>query len=211
MTYEHAVEFVRSFFESHDPIGAELAVRYPFRRRFEHCLRCSIWARRIALSEGADVGIAETSALFHDIGKAIAARAQNHGEVGAQICDEYLSSVGCDKSKRAHIVQIVLRHSKHEYDRDASLEARVVSDADLLDETGAIMILWDAMACAGDDGPSYDKAFDRIMRAHTRLKVELPNRLFTPTAGQILKGRLLLVDTFLKNLIYELGRSENPS
>jgi putative nucleotidyltransferase with HDIG domain len=207
MNYEHAVEFVRSFFASHDPIATELAVRYPFRRRFEHCLRCSIWARRIAFAEGADVEIAETSALFHDIGKAVAAPAQNHGEVGAQVCDEYLSSIGYDKSKRAQIVQIVLSHSKHECAGDASLEAAVVSDADLLDETGAIMILWDAMACAGEDAPSYDKACDRIMRAYSKLKVELPDRLFTPTARQIFRERLLLIDTFLKNLMYELGLS----
>jgi putative nucleotidyltransferase with HDIG domain len=206
--YEQIVQFVKDFFESHDPIGTELTMQFPFRRRFEHCLRCSIWARRIALAEGADVEITEISALFHDIGKSIDKTAQSHGEIGTQICDDYLSSIGYDKNKCAQIVQLVESHGRHGHESDASLEAKVVSDADLLDETGAITVLWDAMACAGEDAPSYEKACDRITRTYTKLKVELPDRLHTPTARQILMERLLFINTFLKNLEYELGRSE---
>jgi putative nucleotidyltransferase with HDIG domain len=206
--YEQMVEFVKGVFESHDPIGTELTKRFPFRRRFEHCLRCSIWARRIALTEGADAELTEISALFHDIGKAMDKTPQGHREVGAQICDDYLTSISYDKSRRARVVQIVRNHSTHGHERDASLEAKVVSDADLLDETGAITVLWDAMACAGEDAPSYEKAYDRITRAYTRLKVELPDRLHTPAARQILIARLSFIHNFLKNLEYEFGRSE---
>ena len=211
--YQQLVEFVKGYFESHDPIGTgtELVYRFPFRRRFEHCLRCSIWARRIAVAENADVEIAMVSALFHDIGKAIDNKAQNHGEVGAQICEDYLTSIAYDKNRRDKIVQIVRNHSNHDQGKNASLETKVVSDADLLDEIGAIMVLWDAMACAGEDAPSYEKAYDKTAKYYARLKVELPDRLHTPTARQILTGRLSFIDTFLKNLEYELGRSETAS
>lgn len=148
------------------------------------------------------------SALFHDIGKSVDKTAQSHGEVGAQICGDYLTSVAYDKSRSVKIVQIVRSHSSHANENDTSLEAKVVSDADLLDETGAITVLWDAMACAEEDAPSYEKACDRITRAYAKLKVELPDRLHTPTTRQILKGRLLFMNTFLRNLEYELGRSE---
>jgi uncharacterized protein len=208
--YDQIVQFVKGFFESHDPIGTELSTRFVFRRRFEHCLRCSIWARRIALVEGADMEITELGALFHDIGKATDETVQDHGEIGAQICDDYLSSIEYDKDKRSQIVQIVRSHSKHANDSDASLEAKIVSDADLLDETGAITILWDAMACAVEDTPSYEKACDRIRIAYSRLKVELPERIHTPSARKILVERLSFIDTFLRNLEYELGRSETP-
>ena len=50
--------------------------------------------------------IAEIGALFHDIGKSIDKTA-SHGEIGAQICDDYLSSIRFDKNKCAQIVQIV--------------------------------------------------------------------------------------------------------
>jgi uncharacterized protein len=91
------------------------------------------------------------------------------------------------------------------------LETKIVSDADLLDEIGAIMILWDTMASAREDTPSYEKAYEHIKWGYTRLKDELPHRpLHTNTAIQILTGRLLFIDTFHKNLAYELGRSEIP-
>lgn len=110
--YQQMVEFVKSYFDSHDPLGTELSTRFPFRRRFDHCLRCSIWARRIALSENANVETVMISALFHDIGKSVGGEiAQNHGDVGAQICDNYFKSIAYDKDRRDIIVRIVRNHS----------------------------------------------------------------------------------------------------
>lgn len=201
------VEFVKTFFESNDPIASSLPTRFPFRRRFEHCLRCSIWARRIALAEGADAEIAGISALFHDIGKSKDEFIQEHGMVGAEICDDYLKSISYYKNKRAQIVDIIRNHSQHNIEKDISLEAKIVSNADLLDETGAIAVLWDAMACAGGDAPSYEKAYDRIVKDYDRLRTGLVDRLCTPTAKQILMKRLSFIETFLKNLEDELGRN----
>jgi uncharacterized protein len=207
--HQQMVKFVNSYFDSHDPLVTELSTRFPFRRRFDHCLRCSIWARRIALVENADADITIISALFHDIGKSVGGEtAQNHGEVGAQICDDYLNSVAYNRRKIAKITKIIRSHSNHANESDASLEAKVVSDADLIDETGATAVLWDAMACAREDAPSYEKVCDRTKMYYAKLKGTLPNRLHTTTAKQILSGRFLFVDTFLKNLEYELGRSE---
>jgi len=206
--YPQMIEFVKNFIESHDPIGTGLVIRFPFRRRFEHCLRCSKWARRIAVAEGADIEICVIGALFHDIGKSVD-NTQNHGAVGAEICEEYLKSIGFDIYKTMKIVEIVRNHSSHIRESDTSLESKVVSDSDLLDETGAVTVLWDAMACAGEDAPSYEKACDRIASAYARLKVDLPDKLHTATARQILKGRLDFISDFLRNLEYELGHSEN--
>ena len=96
------VSFVRSYFDSHDPIATDLQERYPFRRRFGHCLRCSAWARRIATEEGGDIEIVETAALFHDIGKSGSLPHNDHGAAGAIICAEYLKSIAFDASKREH-------------------------------------------------------------------------------------------------------------
>ncbi len=210
MDYNKMVAYVKDFFESHDAIGTELSYRYPFRRRFEHCLRCSVWARRLALVESADVELVEISALFHDIGKAVSRSEESHGEIGAKICDDYLASIGYDDTRRVKIVGIVRNHSQHAQGSDASLEEKIVSDADILDEVGAITILWDTMACAvKDDDPSYDKVHDRIHQALTNMKANLPRELLhTHAARRILKGRLSFVENFLKNLAYELGRSE---
>ncbi len=210
MNWESTVDFVRAYFESHDPIATELSHRYPFRRRFDHCLRCSVWARRIASVERGDVELAETAALFHDIGKAGNDRAQDHGALGAAICDRYLNSVGYEEDRRAIIVGIVARHSQHARRPEATLEEKIVSDADLLDETGAVAILWDAMACALEPGPSYDKAYERSLRMTAPMRNILPERLHTAEAKRIAQGRFAIVDAFLANLAYELGLSETP-
>ena len=211
MGWEQTVEFVRAYFESHDPLGTDLSYRYPFRRRFDHCLRCSVWARRIASVEGGDVELSATAALFHDIGKSAGESTQDHGALGADICDRYLDSVGYEKERRAVIVGIVARHSQHARHPEATLEEKIVSDADLIDETGAVAILWDAMACALEPGPSYDKAYERSLRMTGPIKARLPERLHTAEARRIAQGRFAVVDAFLANLAYELGRIETPT
>lgn len=203
--YEQMIGFVKDYFNSNDPIGTELSYRYLFRKRFDHCLRVMKWAHRIALAENADEEIARISALFHDIGKAT--DVENHGETGARICYDYLKSISYDEKRTGEIIRIIRTHTNHARENNASLEAKIVSDADILDETGAIMILWDAMATAGEEAPSYDKAFERIKLAYERLRVNTPERLYTQTAREILFKHLSFIDTFLKNLGYELGFS----
>ncbi len=203
MDYEKAAGFVRDFFESHDPIGTHLVYRYPFRKRFEHCQRCATWAERIARVEGVDVELVKISSLFHDIGKALSTE-ERHAHLGAAICDEYLASIGYDETRRSRIVDIVRNHNRHTIPA-ASREEEVVRDADLLDEVGAITILWDAMACAGEQDPSYGKARDRIASGLMRLKTELPGHLSTETARKIAEESTQLVENFVKHLDYELG------
>ena len=204
------LEFVKGFIESHDPIGTGPAARYPFRRRFEHCVRCSVWARRLAVAEGADVEVAEVSALFHDVAKTVPDTDVNHGELGACVCEEYLTSIGCEPGKREQIVEIVRTHTAHAREPDASLEAKVESDADFLDETGAITVLWDAMVTALEGEPSYEKAHAKLARTFEQLKAGLHAKLHTKTAKQIAAGRLACIESFLANLEYELGRTDSP-
>jgi|WetSurMetagenome_2_1015567.scaffolds.fasta_scaffold106947_3 uncharacterized protein len=203
MNYEQTVAFVRDFFDSHDAID----YRHPFRKRFEHCLRCAIWAERIAQAEGVDIELVKISALFHDIGQAVSPR-EGHGDRGAAICEEYLTSIGYDEIRRSRIAYIVRNHSQHSQPA-TSREEEVVRDSDLLDEVGAITILWDVMACARDEDPSYRKARDRIDSGLTRLKIELSGHLSTTTARKFAESRLLLVENFIRNLDYELGMREN--
>ena len=209
MDWERAVEFVMGYFESHDPIATELAHRYPFRRRFGHCLRCSVWARRIASVEHGDVELAATAALFHDIGKTAGSREQDHGAAGAEVCGRYLGSIGYPEDRRTVIVGIVARHSQHARHAGASLEEKIVSDADLLDETGAMAILWDAMACALEPSPSYDKAYERSLRLTVPMRNVLPGRLHTAEAKRIALARFAVAEAFLGSLAYELGLSES--
>ena len=155
--------------------------------------------------EHADIEITVISALFHDISKSEQTENRTHGEIGAEVCNEYLTSTGYDINRKDRIVQIVRNHSNHAAMKNASLEARVVSDTDVLDEKGALTVLWDSMACAEEDSPSYEKVYERLSAQYTRLKSGPESFLHTRTAQKILSERLLFLENFLKNLAYELG------
>ena len=204
------LEFVRGFIESHDAIGTKLSTRFPFRKLYGHCVRCTHWARRLAVSEGADVEVAQVSALFHDIGKSMDNTVNGHAEVGAQICDDYLASIGYVQEKRSHVVHIVRNHIHHARGEGETLEARVESDADLLDETGAITVLWDAMAEGTEEDCSYDSAFERIAAVSEKLSDSGLDAYHTATAREIAIGRRAFLRQFVDNLAYELGRIESP-
>jgi len=207
---ERISELVKEYIESHDPIGTKLGARFPFRRLYGHCVRCATWARRLAVAEGADVEVAEISALFHDVGKAVDSTVQGHAEVGADVCNEVLTSVGFDEEKKHRIVAIVRNHIHHASDDQASLEARVESDADLLDEVGALTVLWDAMAEGTASDCSYATAFERIAQAAEHLSSKGDNAYHTQSAKRIFNERTGFLQLFVDNLGYELGRTERP-
>lgn len=207
---DQMLHLVRDYIESHDPMGTKLAVRFPFRKLYGHCVRCAVWARRLAIAEGADVEVAEISALFHDIGKAVDSTVEGHALVGAEVCDRMLTSLGVDPQKRCQIVAIVRDHIRHARDDRASLEAKVESDADLLDETGAMTVLWDAMAEAAVADCSYDTAFDRVARACDRLSSASDTAYHTPSAKRVFRERVRFLRSFVDHLAGELGRPDRP-
>ncbi|GEM_PF-2716405 len=136
--------FVKTFIESRDPIATGLETRFPFRRLFGHCVRCARWARRLAVAEGAEVEVAEVSALFHDVGKAVDASDEGHAEAGAK------------------------------------------------------------------EGSTYVSAYERIAASATKLQACWVEAFHTATAREIARGRLDVLNTFMKDLAYELGRAESP-
>lgn len=84
------------------------------------------------------------------------------------------------------------------------------SDADLLDETGAMTVLWDAMAEGAAPDCSFDSAFERIAAASAKLGDSSLDTYHTATAREIATGRRTFLHQFVANLAYELGRVDTP-
>jgi putative nucleotidyltransferase with HDIG domain len=202
MVDQTMIDFVKHFIEDRDPIATDLKHRFSFRNRADHCYRCYKWAQRINEFEKGDAEIVEISALFHDIGKCINNTKEGHGEEGAKICEQYLTSVGIHPTKIEYIADIVRNHSYHE--KANTLEAQIVSDADLLDETGAMIVLWDSMAVGSEDIQSYTIAYERIVKAYTGL-IRRPNRFHTTSGKHFFKERVEFLGEFVGHLEYELG------
>jgi len=198
-----AVDFVRRHIEERDPVATKLKKRFPFRLLADHCRRASMWAERICAVEGGDAEVVALSALFHDIGKCEDNTHEGHAIAGARICGEYLASAGFDEKKRGRIVEIVRNHIHHA--EAQTLEARIESDADLLDETGALTVLWDAMAVGGEDEQSYEIALARIRKTYDRIASDAGDGFHTAAGRRFYGERVQFLAEFLKNLEWELG------
>lgn len=114
---------------------------------FEHVLRVTALAERIARAEGADLAIVRTAALLHDVAES-QGREQHH-RASAVRAREILS----DQSPQfieavAHAIEA---HRFRAQPDPQTLEAQIVFDADKLDITGAIGVAR-AFAYAGEHG-----------------------------------------------------------
>lgn len=107
-----------------------------------HIFRVTQMAKKLAKKEGADMFVVEMAALLHDI----ADRKLNNGdeEAGLEKVKMFLSSCIDDQTISAHILKIISSYSYTSHlkaGRDmATIEGKVVQDADRLDALGAIGI-----------------------------------------------------------------------
>lgn len=89
-----------------------------------------------------DRDVLAAAALLHDVGRADQARDPSvcHAEAGSRRAYDFLLSLGWPEEKAAHVRACVLTHRFRTDRRPATLEAKIVFDADKLDVTGAIGI-----------------------------------------------------------------------
>lgn len=195
MDYTRVIEYVKEM-----TVQNGRPDNYPFRSRFEHIMRVYRWAIKLQAKEGGDLEIIALAALMHDIGWE---ENRPHAEVSAEIAVEYLVEQGYDEAKIGRIGDIIMRHNDKDTEEDLSLECRIVMDADLLDEVGAMSILWDCMATAGEDAASYKKAYYRIKNYY---RINQPKiRRCKTTAGRIeYTKRMKCIEEFLSELEREL-------
>lgn len=195
MNYAEVIEFVRKqTAENGRPPN------YPFRSRFEHTMRVYRWAIKLQSKLGGDLDIIVLAALLHDIGWD---EVRPHGEVGAEIAVDYLDSLGVDPEKIAKIGEIIMMHSDKDTEAELSLECRIVMDADLLDEVGAVGILWNAMATAQEDEASYKRAYYRIKNFYRINKPKI-KRCKTDAGRVEYNKRMQLIEEFIFQLEKEL-------
>lgn len=195
MNYADVIEFVKT-----QTAGNGRPPNYEFRSRFEHTMRVYRWAIKLQSKLGGDLDIIVLAALLHDIGWD---ENRPHGEVGAEIAVEYLDSIGVDPEKIAKIGEIIMIHEEKDTDADLSLECRIVMDADLLDEVGAVSVLWDSMATALEDDASYKRAYYRIKNFYRINKPKI--RRCKTDAGRVeYNKRMQLLEEFIFQLEKEL-------
>lgn len=115
------MDFARTLYDDNDTTHA-----------FDHVLRVTYLAERIAREEGADLHVVRTASLLHDIARG----ESNHHIVGAYRARELL--VDCPLPVIDAVAHCIEAHSFNLPPQPQSIEAKCLCDADKLDAIGAI-------------------------------------------------------------------------
>jgi len=191
--FENIFNEVKEYFITHG--GEDDDRGFTFRKRSEHTWRVFTWAQR--LSEGYAINNTALliAALFHDIG--VTKSLNDHANQGALIFREYAANRNYDENQIDFIEYLIRNHSNKELlAADIPLELILLLEADMLDETGAHGVIWDAMMAKD----SYVNAYE-LLKSHS-CDEYLPMR--TPKAREIWENKQNLIKEFIKQLKYDL-------
>ncbi|MEK6255817.1 MAG: HD domain-containing protein [Chloroflexota bacterium] len=176
----------------------------PFRNRFDHTIRVLNWAHRIHKVEGGDFEIITLAILFHDTGWSDTV---DHALVGAELAEKYLLGKIVNPIQVDQITSAVRTHNKRQGPQEGlPIENLIVMDADFLDEVGVTTLVWDAMATATEDNPSYSRAIERNQEFFERATGKT-NYLMTETGIKLYNDRIAMWEKCLNHFRYELGLS----
>jgi uncharacterized protein len=183
---------------------------------FEHVLRVWRLVQRIGPAEGADMTVLQAATLLHDVARADELRTGVcHAAEGARRARDILA--GHPPAQVEAVAHAIAAHRFRGDVAPATLEARVLYDADKLDAMGAIGIAR-AYAIAGLLGqplwtplPTDDTARRRDLSAdHSPVREfavklrKLRDALHTPTAQAIAQGRHEFMEQYFARLEQEV-------
>jgi uncharacterized protein len=108
---------------------------------WEHTLRVHRLCRHIGPIEGADMLVLESAAFLHDIGRSHQDTSNGsvcHALKGAEMAGRIVSVLPLTNASRENIIHCVRAHRFRDGHRPATVEAKVLFDADKLDAIGAV-------------------------------------------------------------------------
>ncbi len=185
---------------------------------WEHTRRVYTLARHIAECEGADIEIVSAAALLHDIGRALEFKSNGgpcHALIGAREAAPLLRSMGVPEADSERICHCIESHRYRSGPAPASLEAKVLFDADKLDSIGAVGI-GRAFLFAGEVGaqlhdpdvdPETTESYSREDTAYREFLVKLRwirDRMQTRTGRELAEERHEFMVAFFDRLNLEV-------
>ena len=210
-TFDDMFVFVKQCLSENDGVATKIGY-FPFRKRSEHIWRVFQWVKRLIDDDNFDVAIDRDSvliaALFHDVGYTLSLVGAQHAENSAVVFNRYAIEKKFDKEKQAFISYLIQNHSqKSLFDVGGTpLELIILMEADLLDETGAMSIVWDCMAEGGQDEQSFAKTYNKINSfSHKTLNA---NPMKTAKAKEFWVKKQALLQEFLDHLAVDLAIKE---
>lgn len=188
---------------------------------WDHTARVLRHARHIASVEKADPTIVAFAAVLHDVGRARELTDQGktcHATLGARLSQDILRDVGIrDQDFIDRVVHCVRTHRfrSRNGEKPATIEAKVVFDADKLDSLGAVGI-GRAFHFAGRVGARLHNTAEEALAASSyspndtayreylvKLR-KVPDRMLTAEGRRLGIERCRFMDTFFERLEHEI-------
>lgn len=200
---------------------------------YDHTIRVYNNCMLIAKSEqGANLEVLQVASLLHDIARAKEdsddSGKTDHAILGADMAHKILRDFGFDEQFAQKVKYVISTHRYRADNPPATLEAKILFDADKLDALGAIGIAR-SFAIAGKvgerlyyNGSVEDYVKDNLVGGKTSGRIKdiskhsfqmeyelkfrlLPEKMYTHTAKQIAKSRLEFMETFIKQMVDEIN------
>ncbi len=204
-------------------------ILYPLERGtahgFDHVLRVTALAERIARAEGADGRIVRTAALLHDV-TAVGSGRPDHHITGAQRAQEMLLSMGHPQREVEAVVHCIVAHRFRSPGTGAregvdippqTLEAQCVYDADKLDAIGAVGVarafvhgaesgqpIWGQVSAEFQAGVQTGEPHTAHHEFHFKLR-HIRDRLYTATGRMIASERHRYMAGFFERMAREVA------
>jgi uncharacterized protein len=186
---------------------------------FEHVHRVYHLALHLAEQEHADGLIVGMAALLHDLGRTTRGPARSHAQRSAKLAQKLLASYELPLDTQHAILHAILAHSYRHGIEPATLEARVLYDADRLDSLGACGVMrwamttkrgrWPEIRTYHPDDPfalwrDFDGQHYLLDRFFTKL-LQLNEVMMTETGRAMAERRIAFLRLYLQELQHELA------
>lgn len=206
MNYDEMLLFVKNMLESNNAIKSSNP-NFSFRNRYEHIKRVYNWCIKLMVDcPDCNKEVVLTAAIFHDVGYSYGK--EKHNETGANIFLKYARDNNFDENFTNKVKDIILKHSHkaHLWEEGTAIELIIVLEADLLDEEGALGLLWDLMAEGAKTPDSYKQGLDSIYIHSAHILKQ--DYMVTPLAKKFWKQKQDFISLFIKELSNDLFLNE---
>ncbi|MFA6518061.1 MAG: HD domain-containing protein [Candidatus Shapirobacteria bacterium] len=184
----------------------------------DHFFRVERLAKLIAEQEGADMEIIEASSLILDIARDMEdmGKVEDHAEEGVNIARKVLKEINFPADKIEKVCHAIFVHRRSKGRVAETIEAKILSDADLLDAMGAIDVarsISSSLQTKKYKRPIYiDKPFEtgdggisaiHFMIYQLKHEKHQPSNFFTKMGKELAKGRYKFMKEYVERFIDE--------
>lgn len=177
-----------------------------------HVYRVLYMAMDIVQTEIADAEIVYLAAVLHDIGRRYEAEQnKSHAAIGADMAYEFLVNSKYDRKRAMWISDCIRSHRQSDKVEPATIEGKILFDADKLDFTGTMGISRTLMSMGKMNKPLYGMDNNTSMGGYffdyyDSVLSRVFEKMYTDRAKEIAHKRKQIADVFVNEMKNEINQ-----